>query len=168
MVPTTRCGFLILIVALVEVNGECPDGFIKHNTSCYDIPHVKADWSQATVVCNELNGHLLELDDAAEESFVHGFLSLHWKAYNPPEFWIAGNDILVEGTWEWASGKPVTYSNWDDGEPNNGGNDDNNEHCMEMSQRDQWKWHDQECEEDRYFVCEVPVTDAIGGFAPIG
>ncbi|OWF40329.1 C-type lectin domain family 3 member A [Mizuhopecten yessoensis] len=88
------------------------------------------------------------------------------RAYSPPEFWIAGNDILEEGHWQWASGKPVTFANWDDDQPDNGGDHDNNEHCMEVKQKDQWKWNDQECQEYRFFICEMPITDNIGGSQP--
>ncbi|XP_021374606.1 perlucin-like [Mizuhopecten yessoensis] len=163
--PAQFCIF-ILLVKLVAVCAECPDGFTRHGTSCYTVPHVKADWSQATVVCKELGAHLVEFEDATEERFVHGFLSLHWRAYSPPEFWIAGNDILEEGHWQWASGKPVTFANWDDDQPDNGGDHDNNEHCMEVKQKDQWKWNDQECQEYRFFICEMPITDNIGGSQP--
>ncbi|XP_033756327.1 perlucin-like [Pecten maximus] len=163
MASTVNCGFVLLLVTFVGVNSECPDGFIKHGASCYTIPHVKSDWSQATVVCKEMNSHLLEIEDAAEESFIRGFLSLHWRTYSPALFWVGGNDILEEGYWEWASGKTMTYTNWDDGEPSNGGSDDNNEHCLAMDQDAAWKWHDQECEETRYAICEIPITAVIGG-----
>ncbi|XP_033756328.1 perlucin-like [Pecten maximus] len=163
MAATISCGIAILLVTLFGVSAECPDGFTKHGTSCYTILHAKVDWSQATVVCKEINSHLLEIDDAAEESYIHGFLSLHWRAYDPADFWVGGNDILEEGSWEWASGKAMTYTNWDDGQPDNGGDNDYNEHCMEISHGDAWKWNDQECDEERNVICEIPITDVIGG-----
>ncbi|XP_069141071.1 C-type lectin lectoxin-Lio3-like [Argopecten irradians] len=166
MSPTIKCGLAVLLLVLVGVQAECPDGFERHGASCYTLPHVKADWGQATVVCGELNAHLVEIDDADEEKYVHGYLSLHWRAYNPPEFWIAGNDILEENHWEWASGKPMTYFNWKRGAPDNGGNDDRNEHCAAIEQGDGWKWDDQECYEERYIICEIPVTSVIGGGNP--
>ena len=34
------------------------------------------------------------------------------------------NDAASEGTWEWVTGEPFSYANWDGGEPNNQGDED--------------------------------------------
>ena len=33
-------------------------------------------------------------------------------------------DENIEGNWEWITGEPVTFTNWENGEPNNWGNED--------------------------------------------
>jgi hypothetical protein len=38
-------------------------------------------------------------------------------------FWIGFNDVIEEGNWKWVSGESDTYTNWWEGEPNNGGRD---------------------------------------------
>jgi hypothetical protein len=58
-------------------------------------------------------GHLVTLDDAEEELWVKDTFSRF------EHFWIGFNDIEEEGNWIWSSGAPVTYTNWDQGEPNN-------------------------------------------------
>ncbi|MBE3123865.1 MAG: DUF5011 domain-containing protein, partial [Planctomycetes bacterium] len=35
--------------------------------------------------------------------------------------WIGFNDAAIEGVWEWISGEPITFTNWNVGEPNDAG-----------------------------------------------
>ena len=38
-----------------------------------------------------------------------------------PYLWIGLNDVNFEGTFEWVSGEPVTFLNWDTNQPDNAG-----------------------------------------------
>jgi hypothetical protein len=66
-----------------------------------------------------LGGHLVAINDAAENAFIY---STFFLAGDPPELatlWIGINDAASEGTFVWSNGDPVTYTNWNSGEPNN-------------------------------------------------
>jgi hypothetical protein len=66
------------------------------------------------------------------------------------EFWIGINDRNVEGTFVWQSGRPVTYTNWASGEPNNSGGEDCTEYYTSNG-----LWNDEGCtDQDIAFVCE--------------
>jgi len=74
-------------------------------------------------------------------------------------FWTSGTDQAEEGKFFWmATGKPLTYENWNIGEPNNyeyeGGE---REHCLELWNRDGkgLKWNDTPCSFETFFICEV-------------
>jgi hypothetical protein len=68
-----------------------------------------------------LGGHLVTIDDAAENDFVQTtFIGLS----GPSRAWIGLSDTAVEGTFVWASGTPLTYTKWEPGEPNNSGDED--------------------------------------------
>lgn len=43
-----------------------------------------------------------------------------WSNYGGRDLWIGLNDRTSEGTYEWASGEPVTYTNWAPGRPSGG------------------------------------------------
>ena len=70
--------------------------------------------------------------------------------------WINCNDFKEEGEWEcgW-EGRRFSFRNWDDGQPNNIGN--NGQQCAFLSRY--WgsknKWHDAACEEEELIVCKL-------------
>ena len=39
-------------------------------------------------------------------------------------WWMGATDLHLEGTWLWMSGAPWSYENWNEGEPNQNGNED--------------------------------------------
>lgn len=74
-------------------------------------------------------------------------------------FWTSGTDQAEEGTFFWMStGRPVTFTNWNTGEPNNFRYENGEEeHCLELWNRDGkgLKWNDSPCSFETFFVCEV-------------
>ena len=78
---------------------------------------------------------------------VHAIFTL-----NRPWFWLAGNDIDVEGDWRWVtSGQVVSFNNWMGGRPNNAGG---NQHCMSYT-HPQGKWSDDFCTYRMTAFCEI-------------
>jgi len=67
----------------------------------------------------KIAGHLVSIHSAAENHFVVRLIE------GLPHVWIGLNDRRLEafrdkaGTWEWSSGEPVTFRNWNALEPNN-------------------------------------------------
>jgi Ca2+-binding RTX toxin-like protein len=77
----------------------------------------KTSWTNAEAIAVGLGGHLVTINDAAEDAWV-------FKTFAPQVdrgLWTGFNDIAREGTWEWISGQPVTYINWGAGEPSGDG-----------------------------------------------
>ncbi|TWT46101.1 Lectin C-type domain protein [Phycisphaerae bacterium RAS1] len=75
-------------------------------------------WSHHEQLAIGRGGHLVSINDAAENEWVR-------STFSPAggfdrSFVIGINDAAVEGTFEWSSGEPVTYTNWAAGEPNGG------------------------------------------------
>lgn len=79
----------------------------------------KSSWTVAEARAVELGGHLTTVNDQAEHDWItanfHNFGSVDI------DLWSGFNDVASEGNWVWVSGEPVTYTNWDAGEPNNAG-----------------------------------------------
>src|SRR5262249_22655581 len=74
-------------------------------------------WLPAEAEAVALGGHLASITSAAEQNFiVNTFLS---GANDRNILWLGLNDQAVEGTFVWSSGEPVTYTNFQGGEPNN-------------------------------------------------
>jgi hypothetical protein len=73
-------------------------------------------WTAAEAEAVGLGGHLVTINDAAEQQWVaNTFLPLAGTRY----LWIGLTDRDVEGTYQWVSGETSTYRNWQLGEPNN-------------------------------------------------
>ncbi|MDZ4772389.1 MAG: C-type lectin domain-containing protein [Planctomycetota bacterium] len=75
-------------------------------------------WTSAEATAIALGGHLTTVNDATENAWIVST----WQFYQATahDLWIGFNDAALEGSFVWADGTPVGYTNWDAGEPNNG------------------------------------------------
>ena len=53
-------------------------------------------------------------------------------------------------SYEWSSGLPFVYDNWDSSEPDNY----SNENCVVMLRNSPFAWHDADCAGTDYYFCE--------------
>ena len=74
------------------------------------------DWQNAQAEAASLGGNLVTVNSQAEQDFLRRVFFSDAKRYDL--YWIGLNDLAEEGTFVWASGQPVTYTNWAPGEPN--------------------------------------------------
>jgi hypothetical protein len=72
-------------------------------------------WTASQAQALTLGGHLVTINDAAENAWVYATFG----GLDRP-LWLGLTDHVVEGTFAWISGEPVTFTNWSPGEPNNG------------------------------------------------
>ena len=119
--------------------------------------NVGGSWFQAKAYCEDKGGRLAIVNSQADNEEIASQTS----AKGATDVWLGGTDSASEGSWEWAhTGISFTsspYTNWNPGEPNDlGGNED----CMEMrlSANDgQNEWNDNDCVRDdrsRAVACE--------------
>ena len=85
-----------------------------YNGHAYAIYSEAADsWEEAKEFCETAGGKLAVINDAEENEFVYkymtecGFKSAYFGLSDPNK----------DGTWSWADGSELTYSNWHSGEP---------------------------------------------------
>jgi hypothetical protein len=74
-----------------------------------------ANWTTAKQNCINMSGHLVTVTTSAENSFIYNL----W-----PSGWIGLTDEVTEGSWKWVTGETYSYTSWNNGEPNNSGNED--------------------------------------------
>jgi hypothetical protein len=76
-----------------------------------------SSWTAAEAEAVTLSGHLVTINDAEENAWVHEtFCYFDGSGYR--SLWIGLNDAENEGVFVWSSGEEVTYTNWYPGEPN--------------------------------------------------
>jgi hypothetical protein len=81
-----------------------------------------ATWTESEVKAIELGGHLVTINDDAEQAWVYDTFSGYGGVDRA--LWIGFSDAKVEGQFRWSSGESVLYSNWAPNEPNNSANQD--------------------------------------------
>ena len=78
------------------------------------------NWTDSEAEARGLGGHLVTINDAAENQWVlNTFFPLTANFGPDASLWIGLNDAANEGQFVWASGEPVTFTYWYPGEPNN-------------------------------------------------
>lgn len=70
-------------------------------------------WVEAQLEAFRLGGHLVAINDAAEEAWLRRTFG------NSESLWIGLSDHDQEGSFRWANGDALTYRNWAPGQPNN-------------------------------------------------
>ena len=63
------------------------------------------DWHDARQKAVEEGAHLVSINDEDEQHWLQVIFRNHSS-------WIGLTDVEKEGTWQWDSGEPVTYTNW--------------------------------------------------------
>lgn len=91
----------------------------------------------AETFAQSLGGHLVSVQSFTQNSCFRNELNTLGFTGN---VWIGYNDNALEGSFNWVDGKPLGYTNWALGEPNNSGP---NEDCVQMYS--DGSWHDVDC-----------------------
>ena len=125
----------------------------------YTLTQSSETWSAAETEAQALGGDLATVNDAAEQQWLtktFGQLGWLWIGYYQ-------TDKLAEpaGHWAWASGETSAYTNWAPGDPNNGGNNEDNAF---MNLDSTGRWADYSGNNSLRGIIEVagPDTDADG------
>lgn len=75
------------------------------------------NWTNSETAAQQLGGHLATIRNQGEQNFVFNTFGGYLGSQHI--LWIGLNDAAVEGQLVWSDGEPVSYTNWDTGEPNN-------------------------------------------------
>merc|ERR1711902_467583 len=85
---------------------------------CYIGIFFKANWYKAEQYCRYHGMHLASINSAEEQASLEDHITSFGMGNE--HFWSSGTDQGEEGKFVWMStGKPLTYENWNAGEPNN-------------------------------------------------
>merc|ERR1719419_2086194 len=114
---------------------------------CYLKSHEKMTWDEAVDYCIQLDAALASIHSAGENSYIQDHVKEdEWS-------WIGLNDVKTEGVFEYVDGTPFDYSNWDSGQPNNGGGIEDMVHMWGGG-----KWNDKDAEFQAYGICKRPAS----------
>jgi len=111
----------LLMTCLLTINAHAEPKQNPANGNWYDV--VEADvtalnyWDDAERLAMALGGHLVAINDAAEQAWIYGTFVKNMN------YWIGLNDAIVEGSLAWSDGDASSYTNWRGGYTNTAGKD---------------------------------------------
>ncbi|MCO5797284.1 MAG: hypothetical protein HEQ29_11045 [Dolichospermum sp. LBC05a] len=100
-----------------QIFGDVSVPYFTYNGKFYLLSNA-GTWKEAQAQAVSLGGNLVTVNDAAENQFLVNTFG------GTEGLWIGLTDEVTEGTFKWANGEAVTYTNWSPGNPDNSGNQD--------------------------------------------
>merc|ERR1719209_1618727 len=125
---------------------SCSPPWTSLDTGCYLFQEWNSTWYDSRRECKQSGGYLVEVDSQEEQdAILREIASRGWDGDTHFGFWIGLTDIFHDGTWVWDNlGKPLDFSYWAPGEPNNWGGV---QHCAAIKLwGENGKWDDVGCE----------------------
>jgi len=120
----------------------------QFNGHTYYYSNSSATATNAIQNSSNLGGHLVSIGSQAENDFIDNNVGA--------SIWIGITDTNIEGDFQWLTSEPVTYTNWNGGEPNNSGS---NEDHTEMYTNG--KWNDLRGSNNRRYVVEFESVSLV-------
>ena len=135
----------------IDEGDVCPCEYFSFEGKGYFFCDWELAWEEAVVACEETRPSysLVTINDEPENLWLYEQIVL--IAPNV-RWWIGFNDREEEGDFQWLDGAEVTYTSWQNGEPNDSGGED----CVELNRFDSTNWNDVTCDAANYLVCEGP------------
>merc|ERR1712168_411970 len=87
---------------------ECPENWVQWEENCYFLNDVPLSWSEASEACSLLGSNLASIHSLEEGQQV--WWTAGWWQDN--FIWIGGNDLEVEGDYQWTDGTTFDYVRW--------------------------------------------------------
>ncbi len=127
---------------VIDGSSSTCDGGTVYNSHCYVVYGTATTWSNAVTQCALAGGYLAKVTSYYESLFIANQAG--------QDVWIGASDSIIEGTFLWRDGTPLTYSLWGTSQPDNSSGD---EDCVEILSTGYW--NDLSCSASRPFVCEI-------------
>nr|AJF83861.1 liver and lymph node-specific ICAM-3-grabbing non-integrin protein [Miichthys miiuy] len=145
---------------------HCSPGWSYMSSVCFYIAfsesHSRRSWQEARQYCTKQGGDLALINSRERHLALAELINNYQdrsRSISQSGFWIGLRDVELEGTWKWLDGTILTDGYWNDGEPNNQGNED----CAAMYPRSNpfKAWNDAPCSYDLKWICEMAPRSAI-------
>ncbi|XP_070776810.1 CD209 antigen-like protein 2 [Enoplosus armatus] len=144
---------------------HCLPGWTFMNSMCYYFAFSdvlsRRSWQNARQFCTKQGGDLAVIDSREKHLSVSELMNNYQDPSRPIDqtgFWIGLRDVEEEGTWKWLDGTRLMEGYWNDGEPNNQGNED----CAATYPRSNpfKAWNDAPCNYELKWICEMAPKSA--------
>jgi len=140
---------------------SCPNAsWTSHRGACYKLLETdRSAWYQSSYECKMFkNAFPVSVMDDEENNFVLKLAmrkaNSHSFVFSQPNVWLGLHKSVDDGFIEWEDNSPVTYTNWDDGEPNYRSSY-RSKKCY-VIQMNNGRWASESCSRRNTMICKTP------------
>ncbi|XP_028264185.1 C-type lectin domain family 4 member E-like [Parambassis ranga] len=146
---TAKIKELDRLQSLLKQTKTCPSEWTILGCSCYLVSSKSGSWDEGRADCRERGADLVVIDSIQEQTFLSTFIT--------HRSWIGLTDRDEEGTWKWIDGTPLTLTEWDWKQPDNGNKDPmyGEEDCAQIIAKENSRWNDVSCAAQLKWICEL-------------
>lgn len=119
--PVSTCNISQIISTFTGAGYQQLNGVVGQDCSMYFINPTSQDANLSEADAQQLGAHLVVFNDAAENQAVVAALNNAGIISANSAVWVGYTDQASEGNWVTLDGTPMSYLNWNAGEPNNNG-----------------------------------------------
>ncbi|XP_063301832.1 C-type lectin lectoxin-Phi1-like [Pelobates fuscus] len=120
---------------------SCPNGWQKAGYYCYKITDNGVTWREASDFCNKSSSTLAIISSEKVMTALYSLLN------DKQRYWIGLQKDNGTNVWKWQDGTKLTFTHWDDNEPNNY---NGIEYCGEIRYLG---WNDASCDSEKNIIC---------------
>ncbi|XP_056154571.1 ladderlectin-like [Lampris incognitus] len=157
----------VLLCAMLALSGSaevvsprfkhCPSplDWHRYGNRLFHFVNTPVTWVQAEHHCQNMGANLASVHSLGEEAFLQDLIKR--TTGSSTVAWIGGNGATETSAWFWADGSRFAFDHWNEGEPNNSGD----EKCIAMNWADEHHWNDLNCGTQHCFVCAIKPCNPI-------
>lgn len=108
----------LLLMVLANARGQLSGLIVNPANGHYYYLLPLSSWVSAEQTATNLSGHLATITNAAENQWILNTFSQYGGQSR--NLWIGLNDRQVEGNFQWLTSDPLSYTNWEPGQPDDG------------------------------------------------
>ncbi|KAG7172555.1 CD209 antigen-like 8 [Homarus americanus] len=130
----------------------CREPFFVLGGECFYLSYKnKLSWHDANSSCTMMGAHLAEPGNLRDLAAILQNLPTKLKRW-----WVGGSDEAQEGDWRWLSGRPVSSSDWREGQPSNISLTNDVQDCLALAmvKTQSPPLDDYSCWKKRAFICQ--------------
>jgi hypothetical protein len=127
----------------VNLYKDIPDCY-NYNGHTYIYVDKKTRWYISKLASENSGGHLLVIDNEAENNYIKKILDT--------STWIGLTDEVNEGIWKWVNGEALIFSDWMERQPDNTANLEH--YAYYNLNAEYYNWNDRDDIADYKFICE--------------
>lgn len=162
--------FILMVVAVLVITGPLYSAPTMHiyNGHTYFITEI-GTWDDAEAEAVTYGGHLVTINDITESQWLTSTFETGSGASSDDGLWIGLYQLPdsqePDGGWAWASGEDVTFTRWDEDEPNDRLGED-------VTQVGGWApsgyWNDMDGSAQMVGIAEIPSAVPAPGALMLG